>query len=94
MSAKSATGLPLLDQPPAGRMMIQYAPDAQDQITENPPRFTWLPDIDDEACFVLRIEGPDIARVYEDIPVNFFTPPDVLAEGDYAWSYAVWTNGA
>jgi hypothetical protein len=96
MSATSAnpSGLPPLDQPPAGRMMIQYAPDAATEITENPPRFTWLPDIDDEARFALRITGADGAQVFEDIPVNFFTPPDPLAAGDYSWAYAVWADGA
>lgn len=86
-------GLPPLDQPPAGRMMIQYAPGEGEEIAENPPRFTWLPDIDDDAKFVLRICGPDGTRRYEDIPVNFFTPPDVLPAGDYRWSYAVWNAG-
>lgn len=90
----SASGLGTLDQSPAGRMMIQYAPDAGSEIAENPPRFTWLPEIDDEARYVLRIEGAGEVWVYDDIPVNFFTPPEALPEGDYKWSYAVWSDGS
>ncbi len=96
MSANAAksSGLSPLEQPPAGRMMIQYSPDAGDEITENPPRFTWLPEIDDDARFVLQLNGPGGTQVYEDIPVNFFTPPEVMPEGDYTWAFAVWANGA
>ena len=45
--AKDATHLTALDQPKAGRLNIQYAPDGED-VVENPPRFTWLPVIEDE----------------------------------------------
>ena len=74
--------------------MIQYTPDTGCEIVENPPRFTWLPEIDDEARFVLRIEGAGGSFLYEDIPVNFFTPPEPFPEGDYRWAYAVWADGA
>ena len=40
---------PTLDEPRTGRLTIQYAPDAETPIVENPPRFTWLPVIEDEA---------------------------------------------
>ena len=83
-----------LDAPPAGRMMIQYAPDGGTQIAENPPRFSWLPDIDDQTRYVLRIVGDGAEHTYADIPFNFFTPPDTLPAGDYTWSYAVWAQGA
>ena len=46
--------LPELDEPKTGRLTIQYAPDADTEIAENPPRFTWLPVIEDEAQYVLR----------------------------------------
>ena len=51
----SGTTAPMLDEPKTGRLTIQYAPDADTQIVENPPRFTWLPVIEDEAQYVLRI---------------------------------------
>ncbi len=82
--------LPVLDEPKAGRLTIQYGPTADTKLVENPPRFTWIPVIEEEARYVLRIKGPDGERVYDDIPLNFFTPPDVLAPGEYGWSYATW----
>ncbi|MBU2957955.1 DUF4962 domain-containing protein [Paracoccus sp. 1_MG-2023] len=91
MSGKS---LPLLDEPKAGRLTIQYAPDGAGDVTENPPRFTWLPVIEDEAQYVLRISGSaDFPAgdtvTHKGIPVNFFTPDSTLAPGRYHWSYAV-----
>ena len=50
-----ATTLSRLDEPQAGRLTIQYAPDADTEVAENPPRFTWLPVIEDEANYVLRV---------------------------------------
>ncbi|MEO1306569.1 MAG: DUF4962 domain-containing protein [Pseudomonadota bacterium] len=82
-----------LDQPTAGRLMIQYAPDETTKIVENPPRFTWLPDIDEQATYVLRITGAGGETVYKNIPSNFFTPPAPLEPGDYTWSYALWAKG-
>ena len=46
---------PTLDEPRTGRLTIQYAPDAETPIVENPPRFTWLPVIEDEALYLLRL---------------------------------------
>ena len=83
-----------LDEPQAGRLMIQYAPEDGAEPAENPPRFTWLPVVEDEARYVLRVspdpEFPERStRVYDRLPLNFFTPDTVLAPGDYHWSYAV-----
>ena len=87
-------GLSPLDQPSAGRMMIQYAPDGTSEIIENPPRFSWLPEIDDNARYALKIIGDGLDRMYTDIPINYFTPPEALPPGAYGWSYAVWRDGA
>ncbi|MEO9526980.1 DUF4962 domain-containing protein [Roseibium sp.] len=84
----------VLDQPRPGRLTIQYAPDERSEIVENPPRFTWLPVIETEAEYVLRI-SPDAdypagdTRQYTRIRLNFFTPDTALAPGEYHWSYAV-----
>lgn len=88
--------LPPLDEPKAGRLTIQYAPDAGARIPENPPRFTWLPVIEDEAQFVLRVStDPDYAAAttqsFGPLPLNFFTPDVTFPAGDYYWSYAVCT---
>jgi hypothetical protein len=90
----SITTAPMIDEPKAGRLTIQYAPDADTQIVENPPRFTWLPVIEDEAQYVLRISTDQKfpasdTQVFSGIPLNFFTPDVALAPGDYHWSYAV-----
>ena len=90
----SATTIPALDAPKAGRLTIHYAPDAESEIVENPPRFTWLPVIEDEARYVLRLStDPKFpakdSLTFSQIPLNFFTPDRVLAPGDWHWSYAV-----
>ena len=95
----SATTLPLLDEPKAGRLTIQYSPTADTDVTENPPRFTWLPVIDDAASYVLRLSSDPAfpkgkTTVFEGIPLNFFTPDHVLAAAEYHWSYATWDGKA
>jgi hypothetical protein len=85
---------PTLDEPKTGRLTIQYAPDHSTEIVENPPRFTWLPVIEDEAQYVLRVSTDpdfetDATHLFCRLPLNFFTPNVALAAGDYHWSYAV-----
>ncbi|SMX39076.1 DUF4962 domain-containing protein [Maliponia aquimaris] len=85
---------PLLDEPKAGRLTIDYAPDVGTEIVENPPRFTWLPVIEDEAQYVLRISTDPAfpsgaTHYYTRLPLNFFTPDTVLSPGTWHWSYAV-----
>lgn len=91
----SATKLPLLDEPKAGRLTIQYDPTAETEVTENPPRFTWIPAIDDDAAYVLRVStDPDFpkgkSQSFENLPLNFFTPDITFTPGTYHWSYATW----
>ncbi|MFV0336427.1 MAG: DUF4962 domain-containing protein [Tropicimonas sp.] len=95
MSEDSCDGKTYLDQPAAGRLTIAYAPGPGDRLTENPPRFTWLPVVEDEARYVLRLSadaGYPAGKtwLFTDIPLNFFTPDTVLPPGAYHWSYAVW----
>lgn len=94
---KATQKLALLDEPAAGRLTIQYAPTDSAEIVENPPRFTWLPVIEDEAEYVIRVaptsDYPDgETRIYSGIKLNFFTPDAALAPGRYVWSYAVWSS--
>lgn len=77
-------------------MTIGYRPVASTEITENPPRFTWMPVIEDEAQYAVRIStndqyASDDTHHHEAIPVNFFTPAEALIPGEYVWSYAVWS---
>ncbi len=83
-----------LDEAPAGRLTIQYAPTEETQIVENPPRFTWIPAIEDEVHYALSIKASGGSeQIYPDIAVNYFTPPDTLAPGDYTWRYCTWSKG-
>ncbi len=88
--------LMLLDEPKSGRLTIQYSPTAKTVLAENPPRFTWLPTIEDGAQYVLRVSSDNNyaasnTHVFEGITLNFFTPSSVLPAGEYVWSYAVWS---
>ena len=82
-----------LDEPPAGRLTIQYGPTEATELSENPPRFTWLPVIEDEAEYILRI-APDASyaakktKTYSHLDLNVFTPDVALEPGSYVWSYA------
>ena len=95
----SATKLPLLDEPKAGRLTIQYSPTADTDVTENPPRFMWIPVVDDDARYALRLStDPDFSngntQVFENLPLNFFTPDTTLEPAQYQWSYATWDGDA
>jgi hypothetical protein len=84
-----------LDEPKAGKLNIQYGPENGEPLAENPPRFTWLPVVEDEARYVLRVSQnakfPDAdTLVFPDIQINFFTPDTVFANGTHHWCYAVW----
>lgn len=64
-------------------------------MAENPPRFSWLPVIEDEATYVVRVSGDPkyparATYTFADIGLNFLTPDQALPAGDYHWSYAVW----
>jgi hypothetical protein len=90
-----ADALPPLDEPKAGRLTIQYAPVAETDVVENPPRFTWLPVIDEGAAYVLRLSSDPkfpakTTEVFENIALNFFTPDAPLPPGEHYWSYATW----
>ncbi len=92
--ATRTTQAAYLDEPRAGRLNIQYAPDGQ-SVTENPPRFTWLPVVADEAHYVVRVSTDPTyptakTRIFEDIALNFLTPDVAFEPGSYHWSYAVW----
>ena len=96
MSSTDLKSRPLnkLDQPKAGRLNIAYSPD-DDEIFENPPRFSWLPEIEDEARYCVRVSTDPKFKddlQFTDIPLNFFTPDQTFAPGKYYWSYAVWSE--
>ena len=69
--------LPPLDEPKAGRLTIQYAPVAESELAENPPRFTWLPVLDDEEG-----DGLDTVCVSERAGPEAFTDK---TPGPFSW---------
>ena len=92
----SSSDLMILDEPDAGRLTIQYGPCEQTLITENPPRFTWLPIIEENAQYLVRISTSEnynagSTQTFKNIPLNFFTPDTPLAPGKYVWSYATYS---
>ena len=91
------TTLPNIDEPRPGRLTIGYQPSNGYVAVENPPRFTWLPVIEDEAVYVLRVSQdrdfpPKATQTFAPVPLNFFTPDCTLTPGDWYWSYAVWSQ--
>lgn len=102
MASTTSKAAAYLDEPRAGRLNIQYAPDGGVSVVENPPRFTWLPVVEDEAKYILRVSKdakyPTAStQVFSDIALNFLTPDVVFEPGSYHWSYAVFdaeTGGA
>ncbi|MBV6714759.1 DUF4962 domain-containing protein [Paenibacillus chitinolyticus] len=86
-----------LYQPRSGVLTVQYEPDAQTKVIENPPRFTWIPARLEKDCYVLEISERDdfpsgLSRTYAPVPYNFFTPEKTFAPGTYYWRYALYEN--
>lgn len=97
VNTRTKETLAFLDEPKAGRLNIQYAPADGATLVENPPRFTWLPVIEDHARYVLRVSKdasfPEKGTMlFPDVPLNFLTPDVVFEPGQYHWSYAVWDS--
>ncbi|MCM2477745.1 DUF4962 domain-containing protein [Rhizobium sp. CG5] len=85
-----------LDEPRPGNLTIAYAPDAEAPL-ENPPRFSWLPALDDAAHYVLQVSSsdaflPETTKTFADIGWNFFTPDETFEPGHYHWRYAIWDS--
>lgn len=83
-----------LDEPKAGRLNIQYSPASGTSVIENPPRFMWLPVVEDEAQYVLQVsDNTDFSGAnthsFSNIEVNFLTPDVTFKPGEYSWRYAV-----
>ena len=94
MTKSNTSDLAYLDQPKASRLNIQYKPDGGEMVAENPPRFMWLPVVEEESEYVVRLsqsdnfDGPN-THIFAHIPLNFYTPDITLEAGDYFWSYSV-----
>lgn len=83
-----------LYQPESNDLTVSYMPDEQTELTENPPRFSWMPAKEDDARYVLQIAQDEsfdetTTLTFEDIEYNFFTLEQTLAPGRYYWRYAL-----
>ena len=88
MTSSNNSDLGYLDQPKASRLNIQYKPDGGEPVFENPPRFMWLPVVEEEAEYIIRIStsetfDADNTTTFSNIPLNFFTPDITFDAGHY-----------
>jgi len=84
-----------IEEPKGGRLNIRRAPQEGQTVPENPPRFTWLPVLDNKALYVLRIsDAQDLGGAntfdFPGLNWNFLTPDRPLPSGVWYWAYAEW----
>ncbi|MBE9916826.1 DUF4962 domain-containing protein [Paenibacillus donghaensis] len=84
----------MLYQPLSGDLTVQYHPGEDTRLSENPPRFTWIPAKLEDDRYMLEISSspefdPKETKTYGPIPFNFFTPDEALIPGCYYWRYAL-----
>ncbi|MDF2960849.1 MAG: alginate lyase, partial [Paenibacillus sp.] len=83
-----------LYQPQSGVLTVQYAPDEQTVLIENPPRFTWIPAQLEHDRYVLQYSrspqfDSNATVTVQSIPYNLYTPDHALEPGVYYWRYAL-----
>lgn len=83
-----------LFEPQSGRLTVQYGPDEDTELLENPPRFTWIPASPDHDNYILQISASEnfaeeLTTTVEPLPFNFYTPDHALEPGNYYWRYAL-----
>lgn len=93
MTAECEVNMKVLAEPKSSILTIGYHPD-NEKITENPPRFTWMPESEKDLAYCLQISRtvefkPQSTMTYRNIPYNFFTLEKVLEAGDYYWRYTL-----
>ncbi|KQW50149.1 MULTISPECIES: DUF4962 domain-containing protein [unclassified Ensifer] len=96
--ADEAPRLHYLDEPKPGTLTITYQPNGS-AIQENPPRFSWLPALDDNARYALKVSRnpsfpPADTLLFEDLNWNFFTPDVTFEPGVYHWAFALWDGAS
>ncbi|TDF96571.1 DUF4962 domain-containing protein [Paenibacillus piri] len=83
-----------LYQPQSGVLTVQYEPDEQSVLIENPPRFTWIPAQLEHDRYTLQFSrsaqfATDDTVTVQEIPYNLYTPEHALEPGRYYWRYAL-----
>lgn len=74
-------------------LTIKYKPDGE-TVTENPPRFMWVPSSDEDLPYKLQISTtetfePETTVGVDGIAYNFYTLDHVLEPGTYYWRYSL-----
>lgn len=80
-----------LYEPNSGILTVKYLPE-DEIVSENPPKFSWLPATEDNNGYTLEISQTDSfenALTYKNININFFSPDKCLAVGKWFWRYSV-----
>lgn len=84
-------------EPKHSILTIPYSPDGE-CLTENPPRFTWMPEGEDDFVYKIQISSnvsfaDACTKEFREIPNNFYTPDYTLKAGTYYWRYSLDIKG-
>lgn len=80
-------------EPKDSILTIKYSPD-NEVLIENPPRFTWMPESDEDIKYKLQISTrkdflKEETLTFYNIPYNFYTLDKSLEVGNYYWRYSI-----
>lgn len=80
-------------EPKRSILTVPYSPDGE-HLTENPPRFIWLPEGNDGLHYKIQISlneafSEEHTKTYRGIPYNFYTLDHILEAGTYYWRYSL-----
>lgn len=80
-------------EPQESLLSVKYQPNGE-TVYENPPRFTWMPEGEDDEkiSYFLEISNSSDffnSHIIQNIPYNFHTPAQVFAPGKYYWRYGI-----
>jgi hypothetical protein len=93
ISTMTSSPAPLEEAKP-GFLTVKYEPAEGAVSAENPPRFSWLPDIDVDARYALFVEPVDAPGGVQyhaiNLARNFHTPAHTFAPGRWQWRYCIW----
>lgn len=83
-----------LYQPLSGDLTVQYEPNKETKLIENPPRFTWIPAKLEDDRYVLEVSSSHdfrdgATKSYGPVLYNFYTPDEAFEPGGYYWRYAL-----
>lgn len=79
-------------EPESGILTVKYQPD-NENVSENPPRFSWLPANEKNGIYTIDIAKDEAFTkdviTYKNINTNFFSPDVYLQNGQWFWRYSI-----